>query len=211
MKNKSNLSSPANISCEVDVINLDDWFIDQVNMKIKTPYSDMLIHIVKYLEDYVNWPQKNILLWEGCTRKEKYHKYPARIKDLAKENGILLDGRANGPAKAAYDFAGGIRLSRYSSTNTWYCNHLYSGKFPYFSKSDTIHAVNNPRHFTQSSGIILLHPISNAAFDEYPEFAWYLRTKAFLKFRYDPDKAFSNTNEYGFLDLKDFEIIEGNN
>ena len=192
-------------------MSLDQWFYNQIKDLVDPQYSKILIFMIENLDRFVCWPvyKKSILLWEGCTREEKYHKYSIKIKQLAKDKGITLDGRANGPAKAAFDFAGGIRPKRYGSTNTWYCKHLYSGKYPYFNKKDTLHAVKNPKHFTQSSGIVALHPISNAAFDEFPEFAWYLRALAFQKFSYDPDGVFTDINEYGFPNMENIEIIEG--
>jgi len=200
--NSSNLASPVSISSTIDIANVKAWYLKEISNLNNECYIELLKHIINNQEDYVRWTamESPILLWKGSTRELKYHSYSINIKTLAKEKSITLDGRANGPAKAAFDFAGGIRPSRYGSTNTWYCNHIYSGKYPYLGKENTLHAVKDGNHFTQSCGIVALHPIANAAFDEYPEFAWYLRALAFLKYRYDPDSCFGKSNEFGFID-----------
>jgi hypothetical protein len=63
----------------------------------------------------------------------------------------------------------------------------------------SLQAVKQPRHFTQSAGLIAAHPIADALADECAAFAWRLRAEAFLRFGYDPEGAFaSNQDDYGF-------------
>jgi len=82
-------------------------------------------------------------LWKGCDRvpslgkKQKYHRYPAPICALAKAKDIQLDTRPNGPARAAFLFAGGVRPERFGSTNASTMHHVYSGKFPYIARTTT--------------------------------------------------------------------------
>jgi phenylalanine-4-hydroxylase len=52
--------------------------------------------------------------------------------------------------------------------------------------------VKNGDHFTQSGGLVAIHPIAEALKDEYFYFAWLLRHEAFLGFAYDPDRVFSD-------------------
>ncbi len=67
------------------------------------------------------------------------------------------------------------------------------------AKRTSLHALKNGKHFTQSSGLVAVHPIAGALKDEYFYFAWLLRHEAFLKFNYDPDTVFSKkTDENGF-------------
>ncbi len=91
----------------------------------------------------------------------------------------------------AYLVAGGHRVARFGSTNAVSIHHLYSGKFPYLGHTTTLHAPKHGAHFTQSAGLVAIHPIADAMCDEYPFFSWFLRAKAFLLFGYDPDGAFS--------------------
>jgi hypothetical protein len=121
------------------------------------------------------------------------------IRELANDRKITLDSRPNGPARAAFQLAGGFRPERYGSTNDWTAHHLYSGKFPYLNRVATTHAVKLGRHFTQSAGVITAHPIADAMCDEFPFFAWLLRAESFRRFGYDPDGVFSESqDELGF-------------
>ena len=116
--------------------------------------------------------------------------YPAELKQLAKEVKSALDPRRNGPAILAFKAAGGSRPNLSGSTHAWHIHHLYSGKFPYCGKTETLHAAGSGLHFTQSAGLVAIHPIADAASDEYPWFAWLLRAESFLLFGYDPDAVF---------------------
>jgi hypothetical protein len=61
------------------------------------------------------------------------------------------------------------------------------------------HAVKDGRHFTQSAGLVVVHPIAEAPEDECFHFAWLLRYEALLRFGCDPDAALSErTGERGF-------------
>lgn len=54
-------------------------------------------------------------------------------------------------------------------------------------------------HFTQSAGLIAVHPVADALVDEFPFFAWLLRAKSYIRFGYDPDAAFTlRVNDFGF-------------
>lgn len=78
-------------------------------------------------------------------------------------------------------------------------HHIYSGKFPYGAGRQTLHAAKHELHFTQSAGLVAVHPVADALCDELPCFSWLLRGMAFERFRYDPDSVFgAATNEFGF-------------
>ena len=159
------------------------------------------------LKQFAQWPKRAILLWEGCDRTPRYHNYPDVVKNDARERNIKLDSRANGPAIAAYRFAGGRRPGRFGSSNEWSIHHLYSGKFPHWDRERTLHATEDGLHFTQSAGLIALHPIADALCDEFPFFSWCLRSKSFSSFGYDPDGVFSTERDkYGFATGHSCEI-----
>ena len=204
-----NIRSPNHIKCLCDLKNLDAWLKHEIDQMQEDKIRSVIKDICFNMEGFVCWPQKTLLLWEGCDRNSKYHKFPEQIKVKAKSLNIILDRRTNGPAIAAYLFAGGIRPKRYGSTNSWSIHHVYSKKFPYVEKEETLWAVKSGLHFTQSSGLVAIHPIADQMADEYPFFSWFLRAKAFQKFQYDPDGVFSSTplNSLGFPEEQNIEIL----
>jgi len=166
------------------------------------------------LDVFVRWPKRALLLWPECDRvpppgkKHKYFKYPVHIKEMADTIKYQLDGRLNGPAIAAFRIAGGERPERFGSSNAWSVHHLYSGKFPYFGREKTTHAAKECLHFTQSAGVIAVHPVADALVDEFPFFTWLLRARAYDRFGYDPDHAFAEDHdEFGFVKARSCEII----
>ena len=147
--------------------------------------------------DYIKWPAKARLLWPGCIRI-KYHRIPDRIKEEATSKGIQIDSRSNGPAIMSFLLAGGKRPIR-SNGQGWHIDHIYDKKFPWPTKGKSLHAVKDGKHFTQSAGLVAIHPIAEALKHEYFYVAWRLRHEAFLRFGYDPDGVFSEkVDEYGF-------------
>lgn len=165
--------------------------------------------LCRNLDEFVEYPQKALLLWKGCKRthlrgeRGKPFVYPAELKQRAKRLVIPLDTRRNGPAILAFKVAGGHRPERRGSTHAWHIHHLYSGKFPYCERTETLHAASSGLHFTQSAGLVAIHPIADAASDEYPWFAWLLRAQAFCRFAYDPDDVFNGKiTPYGFASGK---------
>jgi hypothetical protein len=87
---------------------------------------------------------------------------------------------------------------------------LASGKFAYFGRKETNHAAKEGNHFTQSAGLVALHPVADALVDEFPFFAWLLRADAYRRFGYDPDSVFSaDHDQYGFVAERQCRVIEG--
>jgi len=209
-----NVDSPNQLLYPFDFENPNRWLAKEVIPIESKAMRDVLLRVAADMDDFICWPDRSLLLWQGCDRvpeegeDQKYHRFPEAIKKLAKQHRITLDGRANGPAKAAFLLAGGQRPERYGSTHSWTIHHLYSGKFPYVDRDRTLHAVKDCNHFTQSAGLIAAHPIADALVDDSPCFAWLLRAKAFKKFGYDPDGVFSPTRDkYGFTDGHTCEVI----
>lgn len=160
---------------------------------------DIVQNVWENKESFIKWPKEAILFWPDCVRI-KYHNYPLDLKNKIKLKGIPVDSRSNGPAINAFLFAGGFRPKRHSNPNReWSIHHIYDGKFPLKAGIKTLHAVKDGKHFTQSSGLVAIHPIADALADEYSFFAWKLRYEAYQKFKYDPDCIFSGKNdENGF-------------
>ena len=143
-------------------------------------------------DDYIKWPKESILLVPGLVRpKNGFHKYSPELTGKFKENGISIDSRTNGPAIMSYLLAGGERPSRRDSNNQWTIHHIYDGKFELKKGRASVRAVTHGDHFTQSAGVVAIHPIADALAHEYFYFAWMLRLESFKRFGYDPDNVFS--------------------
>jgi len=153
-----------------------------------TKYGNILRTIYNSPDDFVSWPERVLLLLPGVVR-QKYHHYPENVKVQLKASGIPADGRSNGPAISAFLMAGGIRPLRATGIG-WSIHHIYDGKFPYEGKHKTTHAVKCGDYFTQAAGLVALHPLADAAADEFADFAWWLRHEAYKRFAFDPDEVF---------------------
>lgn len=200
-----NLTSPTGLLEPCDLGDLEGWFNRELCQVPSDAERHILDTVARSLNSFVRWPDRALLLWQGCDRvpeegqRLKYFRYPDSIKAAAKQSSVPLDTRQNGPAIAAFFLAGGARPKRYGSSNAWSIHHLFSGKFPYPGTSTTTHAAKSGLHFTQSAGLVAAHPIADAIVDEFPFFAWLLRAIAFQRFGYDPDHVFGgSTNELGF-------------
>lgn len=209
-----NLSSPTAISSRCDLKHLESWLEQELRVIDSDAVRSVVGVVCTNLTSFVQMPVSSILLWKGADRiptqgkRQKYHKYPDEIKCLAKERGLKLDTRPNGPAIASFLFAGGHRPSRSGSSNDWSIHHLYSGKYPYLDRTSTTHATKDGLHFTQSAGLVAVHPIADAMCDEFPSFTWFLRAKAFLQYGYDPDQVFTDIHdEYGFGNKSSCKVV----
>lgn len=141
---------------------------------------------------FIKWPQKQLLLMPGTTR-ENYHKYDQTVLEQMRKAGIKPNTLSNGPAIAVFALAGGERPFRANSRKQWTIHHIYDSQFPYSLSEISTHAVKHGNYFTEAAGLVAIHPIADALADEVPYFAWLLRYEAFLKFGFDPDKAFVNS------------------
>jgi hypothetical protein len=171
--------------------------VDSEFRKLTASERKVATEVWEHRADYIKWPAKARLLWPGCVRT-KYHRVPDRIKEEARSRGVQVDSRSNGPAIMSFLLAGGKRPKR-SNNQGWHIDHIYDGKFPWITRSRSLHAVKNGNHFTQAAGLVAVHPIAVALKDEHCHFAWLLRREAHLRFNYDPDAVFSEkVDERGF-------------
>jgi hypothetical protein len=210
-----NLESPNRLSRACNLADLAAWAVNEASAIRDLAVRDCVNTVCKSLEVFVHWPDKAVLLWSGCDRvappgeRQRIHTFPEVIKRAAKVVKAPLDTRSNGPAIVAFLVAGGVRPCRYGSHNSWSVHHIYSGKFPYMGKTNTLHAAKNGLHFTQSAGLVAVHPIADGICDEYPFFSWLLRAEAFRRFGYDPDGVFAESppDQLGFVANHMSEII----
>ena len=177
---------------------MGDWLKEEVHSIPDKSYRRVIFEVNANLDKYVTWADRAELLWEGCHRI-KYHRYPKTLTSLIQQHDVKVNRLSNGPAIIAYLLTGGERPKR-NGRHHWTIHHLYDGKFPYPGNTrPSICAVKNPRHFTQSAGVVAVHPIADALAEEFEAFAWTLRAESFKRFGYDPEGAFSATqNRYGF-------------
>lgn len=207
-----NLLSRRNIKTKIGGEDLATWVEAEFEGEAASTIQIVRI-LLSNIEEYVRWPKEPLLLWSECDRiplrgeRLRYHRYPASIKAHAKKLSVYLDSRGNGPAIAAFEFAGGVRPDRTGNKNKWHIHHIYSGKFPYVGAETTTHSVKDRFHFSQSAGLCSLHPILDSICDEYASFAWLLRYESYKRFGYDPDCVFSTRiDEYGFDKEKKVEV-----
>ena len=210
-----NLESPNQLSQKCALEDLTTWALTEANSVADFAPRECIATVCKSLDAFVRWPAKAVLLWNGCDRiapegqRQRIHSFPDTIRQAAKAVQAPLDTRSNGPAIVAFLVSGGIRPKRFGSQNSWSVHHIYSGKFPYPGKSSTLHAAKSCQHFTQSAGLVAVHPIADGMCDEYPFFAWLLRAEAFRRFGYDPDGVFTDSamDQFGFVPGRQTEII----
>jgi hypothetical protein len=163
--------------------------------------------VLANLDEFVRWPKEAVLLWHSCVRT-KSHNYPASIITLLAERGIYRRNWSNDPAIHAFLVAGGERPTRRHKNFGWDIHHLYLGLTTHAARKG-IHAVKDGLHFTQSAGLVAVHPIADALYEEEPQFAELLRKETFNRFGYDPDGLFSSQprDEFGFVPPHKTQII----
>ncbi len=143
-------------------------------------------------EAFIRWPKVSRLLLPGVVRpKSGFHDYPIDIIKELESKRIVIDRRTNGPAIMSYLLAGGDRPKRNDSTHEWAIHYICDGKFPLIQGQETLHAIAKGDHFTESAGLVAIHPVADALADKYFYFAWLLRIEAYKRFGYDPDRVFS--------------------
>ena len=180
-----------------DLLDLTGWISAELFAVPEPPVQRIISEVVNNLDSFVRWPARAELFWDNCVKIPK-HEFPATLRSAIGSAGLPFRNWSNDPAIYAYRLAGGQRPKR-TVKNEWDIHHLYDGQFPYPGKSTTLAAVKSGRHFTQSAGLIAIHPIAHEVAGEYGLFAWRLRAESFLRFGYDPDGAFSaEQDQFGF-------------
>lgn len=140
---------------------------------------------------FIKWPKNKVIFMPDAVR-QKFHAYSDEQLLTLKTAGISPDRRSNGPAIMAFLVAGGERPIR-DNGHGWSIHHVYDGKhpFPNYGDSTVCHAVKEPDHFTNTAGLVALHPVADGIASESSYFAWLLRLEAYKRFLYDPSKVFS--------------------
>jgi hypothetical protein len=186
-----------------DLKDLSGWLESEALSIPAESHRRVILEVDRNLKDFVNWSMRAELLWQGCDRTVDYHKFPDSLKRLFSERKLKGDSRTNGPAIGAYLAAGGHRPSR-ASGKGWHIHHIYDGQFPYPGiQGLSLRARDHGNHFTQSAGLVAIHPVADALAGETAIFAWRLRAESFVRFGYDPEGAFSGKPDvYGFSGRK---------
>ena len=196
--------------CRLD--DLNGWLEEEAATISEDAFRTTIIAVNASLERFVNWPQRAELLWSCCDRKpekgkkQRYHRFPDLLKPFLRQY-KFTDRRSNGSAKLAYLVTEGERPLR-ANGNGWHIHHLYDGQFPYPGGTHkSLRAVWDPVHFTQSAGVVAIHPVADALADEFAVFAWRLRAEAFLRFGYDPEGVFSDAQDaFGFAGVPPVKV-----
>lgn len=128
-------------------------------------------------------------------RKKDCYDYPQKLSDEITRRGLHIDRRNNGPAIVSFLLAGGERpLRPFPSRWGWTIHHIYDGQFPNssFPKIEVPHAPSNPSLFTDSCGLVAVHPFADYIAMREPLLAWLLRWEASRRFPgFDPMGVFN--------------------
>ena len=201
----------------------DRWIAAQVAQDATPtiPIQNMLYRLCLELyagNTLVSVPYRSMLLWPRCTPGENLDDLPSDPKDLAltcvgpmglldyeekaltrelKERGISCTEKCPvHPDRFAFEFAGG------ECPPGWSLHHLYDGVFPFPGRKRVIDARKHGKHFTQTAGIVAVHPVVQEVYDHYACIRRTLRARSFIEFQYDPDHYFAKGrrhNGFGFL------------
>lgn len=145
--------------------------------------------VIESIDQFVEWPAAALLLWPGQLRQQ-YHNYPPEVLDVLAGASVQPNTLSNGPAICAYLVAGGERPEL--NGRGWDIHHVYDGEFPLPGQEAPLHAAQHGEHFTQSAGLVAIHPIAHKLAHTIPYFEWHLRREALLRFGYDPDGVANN-------------------
>jgi len=209
---KSNKGEILALTATIDWNDLDGWVRKRMNLPSQNSIQKVIGLVLDNMDEFVRFPEKPLLLWKGCVRKgdsKEKHVFPGRLKEVLKKWKIKTDSRGNGPAINTFLFAGGQRPARNQPSRGWNIHHLYDGKITYHGREASLHAVKDGNHFTQSAGLVAVHPVADALCDEVPAFAWYLRGLSLKRFGYDPDGVYpgGRPDEFGFLHPHKTQVI----
>ena len=166
------------------------WF-EKLRAEVPPHVLTVVDHVWKHRDRFVSWPARALCFSPRCVRID-YHKYTPVQQSQLRAAGIRADTRSNGPAIMAFLLAGGRRPSRALANKDWSIHHIYDGKFPAPGRSSSAHAVKDGSLFSNSAGLVAVHPVADALADEVAYFAWLLQKEAFERFKFDPDSVFAS-------------------
>jgi hypothetical protein len=155
------------------------------------------IAIWRQRETYFRWPKSERVISREWVRhpdgrRKDCYTYPKPLEDEIRRAGVPVDRRSNGPAIVSFLLAGGERPRRpYPSRWGWSVHHIYDGEFPRFEGERVPHAICDPNFFTDSRGLVAVHPFADYLTMREPLLAWLLRWEAFRRFNFDPMRVFN--------------------
>jgi hypothetical protein len=156
------------------------------------------IAIWRQRETYFRWPKEQRIVSKEWVRhrdgrKKDCYDYPLQLVDEINRAGLRIDRRNNGPAIISFLLAGGERpLRPFPSRWGWTIHHIYDGQHPRFKSEQVPHAINDPKLFTDSRGLVAVHPFADYIAMREPLLAWLLRWEAFRRFSgFDPMGVFN--------------------
>jgi hypothetical protein len=153
-------------------------------------------------EQIARFPEHAVLLWEGCRRQRAKYTVPLGLAAKLRRERLPAVNRSegNGPVHTAYRIAGGKRI------DGWQHDHIYDGK--HGLGAPRLHATADPRHFTQSAGIVLVPEHVHTERPRSASLSWFFRGLAYLKFGYDPERVFcDDVDNYGFTSGASYRVF----
>lgn len=155
------------------------------------------IAIWRQRQTYFRWPKEHRVISSEWVRhpdgrRKDCYNYPVNLVEEIKRAGLRVDRRNNGPAIVSFLLAGGERpLRPFPSRWGWTIHHIYDGQHPRFPNERVPHAICDPELFTDSRGLVAVHPLADFIVMRAPLLSWLLRWEAFRRFPgFDPMNVF---------------------
>src|SRR5205085_9728310 len=115
-----------------------------------------------------------------------------RLGDALRERGITsLERYPIDPDRFSFNFAGGF------TRPGWTFHHIYDATSPLGKGKKTLNAHHHGLHFTQTDGMIVIHPIVEALYGYFRCIKRTRRGLSFNKFGYGPVCYFSRFEPVG--------------
>ena len=179
------------------------------------PFIRSLCKSLYHESPLVRWPQRALLCQWGMTSQDRIGvidendpdwtlrnmpapermlppgdaQYDALVRQEDPE-ALAPGARIGWPfAAAAFKYTGGNVPQAEAGADAWRLLHLYAGA-PAFDNGVEFDAMPNPKHYTQSAGLVAVHPVVHLLMAQHPCIVHTLRARAFTKFNYDPANYF---------------------
>ena len=123
-----------------------------------------------------------------------------RLLALVEEDGRVENKPwSRNPAFTAFRYAGG-HAPQTPQGEPWVLRLLYSGEQPFVGRTATLTCPEEGNHFTQTAGMVAVHPAIHQLWNTCPAVAHTLRARAFALFGYDPDGVLAEGHhDFGFV------------
>jgi len=99
------------------------------------------------------------------------------------------------PRGSAFRCAGGNVPQAVPDADAWQLIHLYAAA-PAFDNGAAFDGTAQPKHYTQSAGLVAVHPVVYHLTGQFPCIVWTLRARSFMRFNHDPANYFAPQSQH---------------